>query len=70
MQARILLVDDDADLLRLMSIRMRSAGYEVTTVESAEKALACLSVVRPDVVITDLRMGGMDGLALFETISY
>ncbi|MFV2055112.1 MAG: sigma 54-interacting transcriptional regulator [Thiohalomonadales bacterium] len=68
MKARTLLVDDDADLLRLMSIRMRSAGYEVTTVESAEKALAQLSVVRPDVIITDLRMGGMDGLALFETI--
>jgi two-component system response regulator GlrR len=68
MRARTLLVDDDADLLRLMSIRMRSAGYEVSTVESAEKALARMSVIRPDVVITDLRMGGMDGLALFETI--
>ena len=68
MKARTLLVDDDADLLRLMSIRMRSAGYEVSTVESAEMALARMSVIRPDVVITDLRMGGMDGLALFETI--
>jgi len=68
MRARILLVDDDADLLRLMSIRMRSAGFEVTTVESAEMALSRMSVIRPDVVITDLRMGGMDGLALFETI--
>jgi len=66
--ARTLLVDDDADLLRLMSIRMRSAGYEVNAVESAEKAIARMSVVRPDVVITDLRMDGMDGMALFDVI--
>jgi len=66
--ARTLLVDDDADLLRLMSIRMRSAGYEVNAVESAEKAIARMSVVRPDVVITDLRMDGMDGMALFDFI--
>ena len=66
--ARTLLVDDDADLLRLMSIRMRSAGYEVNAVESAEKAIARMSVIRPDVVITDLRMDGMDGMALFDII--
>ncbi len=66
--ARTLLVDDDADLLRLMSIRMRSAGYEVNAVESAEKAIARLSVIRPDVVITDLRMDGMSGMALFDVI--
>ena len=68
MRGRTLLVDDDPDLLRLMSIRMRSAGYEVNAVESAEKAIAKLSVVRPDVVITDLRMDGMDGLELFDVI--
>lgn len=68
MRGRTLLVDDDPDLLRLMSIRMRSAGYEVAAVESAEKAIAKMSVVRPDVVITDLRMDGMDGLELFDVI--
>lgn len=67
-RARTLVVDDDPDLLRLMSIRMKSAGYDVSAVESAEKALARMAVVRPDVVITDLRMGGMDGLQLFDAI--
>jgi two-component system response regulator GlrR len=65
---RILLVDDDAGLLRLLSLRLRSAGYEVLTAESGEEALARLPQIRPDLVITDLRMGGMDGLALHDAL--
>ena len=64
----ILLVDDDRDLLRLLSIRLTAAGYEVITAESGERAIAQLAAARPQLVITDLRMGGMDGLALFEAI--
>lgn len=65
---RILLVDDDADLLRLISLRLSSAGYEVIAVESAEKALAAVGAALPHLVITDLKMSGMDGAALFEAI--
>ena len=65
---KILAVDDDPDLLRLLAIRLKSAGYDVTAVESAEKALAQLSVARPHLVVTDLRMSGMDGMALFDAI--
>ena len=65
---RILAVDDDPDLLRLLTIRLKSAGYDVIAVESAEKALAQLSVARPHLVVTDLRMSGMDGIALFDAI--
>jgi two-component system, NtrC family, response regulator GlrR len=64
----VLVVDDDPDLLRLMQIRLAAAGYAVTTAESAERALAQLAVARPRVVVTDLRMSGMDGMALFESI--
>ncbi|MGZ8154692.1 MAG: sigma 54-interacting transcriptional regulator [Burkholderiales bacterium] len=64
----VLVVDDDPDLLRLMQIRLSAAGYAVTTAESAERALAQLAVARPQVVVTDLRMSGMDGMALFESI--
>jgi len=64
----ILLVDDDPDILKLVSMRLTGAGYEVVTVDSAERALATLAASRPALVITDLRMGGMDGLALFEEI--
>ncbi|HEV2008717.1 MAG TPA: sigma 54-interacting transcriptional regulator [Burkholderiales bacterium] len=65
---KILAVDDDPDLLRLLTIRLKSAGYDVTAAASAEKALAQLGVARPHLVVTDLRMGGMDGMALFDVI--
>jgi len=67
-RARVMLVDDDPDLLRLLSIRLQGAGFGVTAVESGEAALSQLSVASPDLVITDLRMGGMDGMALFESL--
>jgi len=64
----ILLVDDDQDILRLVSMRLTGAGYNVVAVDSAEKALAAFAVSRPQVVVTDLKMSGMDGMALFEEI--
>jgi len=67
-RANILVVDDDPDLLRLMQIRLTAAGYAVSTAESGERALAQASVARPQLLVTDLRMGGMDGMALFESI--
>jgi two-component system response regulator GlrR len=66
--AKVLLVDDDKDLLQLIAMRLTAAGYAVTAVESGEAALAALSVSRPQVVVTDLRMHGMDGMALFDAI--
>jgi len=65
---KILLVDDDPDLLRLLSIRLQGGGYSVTAVGGAEAALSQVAVTTPDVVITDLRMGGMDGMSLFESL--
>ncbi|HEX6690281.1 MAG TPA: response regulator, partial [Burkholderiales bacterium] len=58
-QSRILLIDDDKDLLQLIAMRLTAAGYAVTAVESGEQALASLAVARPQVVVTDLRMQGM-----------
>lgn len=65
---RIMLVDDDAALLRLMTMRLEAAGYAVTAVDSGEKALANLASERVKLVISDMRMPGMDGVALFEAI--
>ncbi len=67
-KSRILLVDDDPGLLRLLSIRLRAEGYEVEAVESAHKALSALGGFTPDLVITDLRMDKMDGIGLLKEL--
>ena len=66
--ARILVVDDDPGLLRLLTIRLRSQKYEVEPVDSAAKALAVIAGFRPDLVITDLRMAQMDGIMLLREL--
>ncbi|CAG1011445.1 partial Transcriptional regulatory protein QseF, partial [Burkholderiales bacterium] len=67
-RATILTVDDDPTLLKLIGILLREEGYKVLAAESGEKALALLAVEKPDLVLSDLRMGGMDGLALFDAV--
>ncbi|MFZ3285501.1 MAG: sigma 54-interacting transcriptional regulator [Telluria sp.] len=67
-KAHLLLVDDDADLLRLLSLRLSASGYRVSAVGSAEAALARLSIDLPRLVISDVRLPGRDGLALFQEI--
>ncbi len=64
----VMLVDDDRDLLRLLSMRLLAAGYEVTAVTSGEAALAQLDACRPHVMVTDLQMDGMDGMTLFRHV--
>lgn len=65
---KLLLVDDDTSLLKLLSIRLRHIGLDVLTVESATEALAAIPVFNPQLVITDLRMDEMNGMALYEQI--
>ena len=67
-KARILVVDDDPGLLRLLTIRLRAENYEVEAVESAAAALAACTRFRPDLVITDLRMDQMDGIGLLKEL--
>ncbi|AMJ97893.1 DNA-binding transcriptional activator GlrR [Alteromonas macleodii] len=64
----LLLVDDDKSLLRLLTIRLEGEGYEVTAVEDGQSALRKLQNENYDVVLSDLRMPGLDGLSLFEEI--
>jgi len=66
--AHLLLVDDDADLLRLLSMRLTANGYRVTAVSSAEAALARMSIELPAMVISDIRLPERDGMALFQQI--
>jgi two-component system, NtrC family, response regulator GlrR len=65
---RILVVDDDPGLLRLLTIRLRSQNFVVEPVDGSAKALAAVSRFRPDLVVTDLRMAEMDGIALLREL--
>jgi two-component system response regulator GlrR len=69
-KARILAVDDDPGLLRLLTIRLRAENYEVEAVESGAAALSAASRFRPDLVITDLRMDQMDGIGLLKELQH
>ncbi len=66
--ARILVVDDDPDLLDLIGMRLTAAGYEVALAPSGAAALELFQAERPRAVVTDLRMDGMDGHALFDRL--
>ncbi|MEC9405972.1 MAG: sigma 54-interacting transcriptional regulator [Pseudomonadota bacterium] len=66
--ASILLVDDDDGLRRLLSMRLGAAGFDVQEAESAEAALASVRRERPTLVVTDLKMDGMDGMGLLENL--
>lgn len=65
MGPRILLVDDDHAARRTLAAMLQRLGYYVLEAEDGIEALATISYVKPDVVISDFRMPGMDGAALF-----
>ena len=64
----ILIVDDDPNLLRLLAIRLSAAGYKVESAADAKIALGMLKSFHPQLIISDLKMDGMDGMVLFEKI--
>ncbi|WP_299998278.1 two-component system response regulator GlrR [uncultured Cedecea sp.] len=66
--ASLLLVDDDPGLLKLLGMRLTSEGYTVSTAESGAEGLRVLGREKIDLVISDLRMDEMDGMALFGEI--
>ncbi|GKX55178.1 transcriptional regulator [Leminorella grimontii] len=66
--ASLLLVDDDPSLLKLLGMRLTSEGFNVTTAENGQEALRRLAREQVDLVISDLRMDEMDGMALFAEI--
>ena len=67
-QARILVVEDDNGLREALVDTLLLGGYECREVDSGERALLALSRQRFDMVISDIQMGGMDGLTLLANI--
>ena|SRR5688500_15382743 len=60
----ILIVDDNLTNLKLVAYLMRSKGYEVTTAVDADSALASIRSARPQLILMDLQLPGIDGLEL------
>jgi DNA-binding response OmpR family regulator len=59
--ATVLVADDDADILRVIEINFRLEGFEVVTARDGPEALAKAIAVRPDLVVLDVLMPGIDG---------
>ena len=64
MKEKILLVDDDPDILEALTIILEAQGYEVVTAKDGMEGLANLKVEKPDLLILDLLMPKMDGFAV------
>jgi DNA-binding NtrC family response regulator len=68
MSRRVLLVDDDPTVLSSLGEALGDFGVEVHTADSAEDALSRLDALAPDIVISDIRMPGMDGIGLLQVV--
>jgi two-component system, NtrC family, response regulator GlrR len=66
----ILIVDDDKDILKLISMRLGAAGYTTHLANNGAEAMSAIALQRPDLVISDLRMPAMDGMALLDAIHH
>lgn len=64
MAKRLLVVDDEAKLLRAVAVTLREEGYEVATARSGAEALVAVNASVPHLIISDIRMPGMDGYQL------
>jgi CheY-like chemotaxis protein len=61
---RILIVDDNATNLKLVAYLLRANGYQVDTALDAESAIEVIGVSRPDLILMDIQLPGIDGLEL------
>lgn len=66
--ARVLLVDDDPAILRLLEVNFRLEGFETVTASRGEDALAMASEHRPDAVVLDVMLPGLDGTEVFRRL--
>ena len=68
MSARCLVVDDEPAILRLVAVVLRDLGCDTLMAEDAESALRIMESDHPDVVISDIKLPGMDGVELARRI--
>lgn len=68
MTKKILVVDDEEGIRKVLSVSLRDKGYEVFTAENGEVGLDILIQMKPTIVLADIRMPGMDGIELLQNI--
>lgn len=68
MGQKILLVDDEPGIRKVLSISLEDIGYDVVTAQNGEEALHFMEKTRPLIVLTDIKMPGMDGIELLQRI--
>ena len=67
---RILVVDDEAPIRRVLELKLKNGGYEVFMAEDGEAALRIIESEKPDAVVTDINMPRMDGKQLCEATNH
>ena len=65
---KILVVDDEPELLKALKIRLEASGYDVVTINNGKEALVMIKKEKPDAVLMDILMPEMDGLSTLEAI--
>ena len=68
MEQKILLVDDEEGIRKVLSISLTDIGYRVLASENGEEALKLFKEMQPQIVLTDIKMPGMDGIELLKKI--
>ncbi|MDI6873672.1 response regulator transcription factor [Candidatus Solincola sp.] len=68
MQKKILLADDDPDVVEVVSMLLEDEGYEVVTAKDGAEALEKIKLENPDLIILDLLMPHVDGFAVFDML--
>jgi len=68
MDTEILLVDDEPGILKVLKISLADRGYQVMIADTGEKALRIFREKKPAIILTDIKMPGMDGIALLQKV--
>ena len=68
MKKSILLVDDEPHVIRVLRLMLEREGYEVASANDGNEALEKMAARRPDVMVSDIQMAGMDGRELCRTV--
>ncbi|MGD8264337.1 MAG: response regulator, partial [Desulfobacterales bacterium] len=65
---KLLLIDDEPDIVRVLSISLKADGYDVIPAHSGAEGLAAFQKESPDIVLTDIKMPGMDGIEVLKNV--